>query len=375
MISIPRKSEDGMFVIESPDLTYFPITAWDIRVIAVLWTLFLVTFIFVILRLFSRVKILQFYSAEDYLYNVAFTLLLAYNAMITFYSYHGLGSQLPNSMTTSDISLAITFENILYDLASIGLIVAKLSLVVFLMRLVPQHQSPIKWKILIILPMVMLGIVSFGAMMAMWARCFTALAGTTLLCSSVIPAMHWMQVAAGFSVAIDLWYASMPWYLLHRLQRPKREKFLIQGSMSLGVIAAGCGIARALTIYPAVNNSEANSAAVLYLWHGAEMAVTMICIGLPVCRPAYISIMQACGIQPRKLKSSNMYGSYAGTYGRTYSSKYGEATPGEADAWSQRRILADANVVSMRDSYRMTSLSKTGITVTKTVDVTQQSPV
>lgn len=72
MVSIPRKSENGLNVIESSDLTYFPITAWDIRVIAVLWTLFFVTSIFVVLRLFSRVKILQFYSAEDYLYNVAF---------------------------------------------------------------------------------------------------------------------------------------------------------------------------------------------------------------------------------------------------------------------------------------------------------------
>lgn len=85
--------------------------------------------------------------------------------------------------------------------------------------------------------------------------------------------------------------------------------------------------------------------------------------------------MQACGIQQRKAKTSNLYASYAGTYGRTFSSKYGENTIGEPDAWSQRRILADANVVSTKESHRMTALSKTGITVTKTVDVTQQSPV
>lgn len=127
------------------------------------------------------------------------------------------------------------------------------------MRLAPQHQSQLKWHTLIILPIVLLGIVTFGAIMAMWSRCFTALAGTTLLCSSVIPAMHWMQVAAAFSVAIDLWYAAMPWYLLRRLTRPRKEKILIQGSMSLGVIAAGCGIARALTIYDAVNNVQENS--------------------------------------------------------------------------------------------------------------------
>lgn len=69
---LPRKGTHGLEVIESSDLTYFPITLWDIRVIAVLWTLFFVTGIFVVLRLFSRIKILQFYAVEDYLYNVAF---------------------------------------------------------------------------------------------------------------------------------------------------------------------------------------------------------------------------------------------------------------------------------------------------------------
>lgn len=69
---MPRKGTHGLEVIESSDLTYFPITLWDIRVIAVLWTLFFVTGVFVVLRLFSRIKILQFYAVEDYLYNIAF---------------------------------------------------------------------------------------------------------------------------------------------------------------------------------------------------------------------------------------------------------------------------------------------------------------
>ncbi|KAG6359996.1 hypothetical protein INS49_011052 [Diaporthe citri] len=369
-ILLPRKGTHGLEVIESSHLTYFPITLWDIRVIAVLWALFFVTGIFVVLRLFSRVKILQFYAVEDYLYNVAFTLLLAYNGLITFYSYHGLGSQLPEYLTTSDVTLIVAFENVLFDLASIGLVVAKSSLVVFLLRLAPQHQSQLKWNILIILPIVLLGIVTFGAIMAMWARCFTALAGTTLLCSSVVPAMHWMQVAAGFSVAIDLWYAAMPWYLLRRLTRPRKEKFLIQGSMSLGIIAAGCGIARALTIYAAVNNLQENSAAVLYLWHGAEMAVTMICIGVPVSRPAYASMIQACGMRTRKAKNSNLYPSYTGTYRQAR-----DRANGEPDTWSQREILTDTNAMATKESFTLTMIGKPGITVTKTVDVTQQSPV
>lgn len=164
-------------------------------------------------------------------------------------------------MTTADVKLAVVFENVLFDLASLGLVVAKTSLVVFLMRLVPQHQSPGKWRLVVVGPLAALAVVSLGSMLAMWSRCFAELGGAALLCADITPAMHWMQVTAGFSVAVDLWYAAMPWYLLRRLTRPCREKMLVQGSMSLGIIAAGCGIARALTIYPAVNNSESSSGA------------------------------------------------------------------------------------------------------------------
>lgn len=68
----PRKSEESIVVVPGSELTYYPITESDIQVIIVLWVLFLVTSIFVGLRLYSRVKILQFYALEDYLYNMAF---------------------------------------------------------------------------------------------------------------------------------------------------------------------------------------------------------------------------------------------------------------------------------------------------------------
>lgn len=100
------------------------------------------------------------------------------------------------------------------------------------------------------------------------------------------------------------------------------------------------------------------------------MAVTMICIGLPVSKPAYISIIHACGMRSRKSKNSNLYPSYAGTYRQAR-----ERANGEPDTWSQREILTDTNAMATKESFSLTNIGKTGITVTKTVDVTQQSPV
>jgi hypothetical protein len=47
----------------------------------------------------------------------------------------------------------------------------------------------------------------------------------------------------------------------------------------------------------------------------------------------------------------------------------------EPDTWSQREILTDTNAIATKESFSMTSIGKPGITVTKTVDVTQQPPV
>lgn len=80
----PRKSEESIVVVPSSELTYYLITESDIQVIIVLWVLFLVTSIFVGLRLYSRVKILQFYALEDYLYNMAFvSFIIAFSYLIS----------------------------------------------------------------------------------------------------------------------------------------------------------------------------------------------------------------------------------------------------------------------------------------------------
>lgn len=186
------------------------------------------------------------------------------------------------------------------------------------------------------------------------------------------------------------------------------------------------------------------------MWHGAEMAVTMICIGMPVCRPAVSSMLQACGLGPRSkthrttnkelLTSNNNHhhhphhphhqrytptsnnnnntttsSSYIRNYGGgTWEEAVGADGPADFDSWSQRRILgvgdATSNATSTTstksssaastttttmmlslsskeaeagggggggafDVYPLAALSKTGITVTKTVDITEDERI
>lgn len=185
--------------------------------------------------------------------------------------------------------------------------------------------------------------------------------------------------------------------------------------------------------------SDHPTAAILYLWHGAEMAVTMICIGMPVCRPALTSMLEVLGVlstelvdrttgpggsskkHHRRSGGENGYPkvattSYIRNFGQnaTWEEAMGRGVGGddEEDTWSQRRILGMGHVSShcvtttrsstggiggdgvndyssgsdldkqglVKDEdgvfggeigFPMRSMSKSGITVTKTVDVTK----
>merc|ERR1712000_483207 len=57
--------------------------------------------------------------------------------------------------------------------------------------------------------------------------------------------------------------------------------------MSLGIIAAACGIKRATEIPNLMSSNYLRDSVGIIVWSSAEQAVTMICIGIPVCRPLY----------------------------------------------------------------------------------------
>ncbi|KAL9567218.1 hypothetical protein ACKAV7_008648 [Fusarium commune] len=66
-----------------------------------------------------------------------------------------------------------------------------------------------------------------------------------------------------------------------------KEKIVILSSLSLGVIAGAFGIKRPLEVPKVKSPGHTKDPAGLIVWSAAEMTVTMICIGIPVCRPLY----------------------------------------------------------------------------------------
>ncbi|WQF76438.1 hypothetical protein CDEST_01452 [Colletotrichum destructivum] len=253
--------------------------------LGVLWGLTGLTLCFVLLRLYTRLVILQAYGIDDHFYNFAFVLFVAYDVMLTISSYYGFGRNVME-IETPDVPPAILYEAIGTTILVFAIVVSKASLALFLLRLVNTRLH----QIVVLGPVIILFLFAVVSLLVFWFSC----APIEFLWNRFIPGgvCHIdpgpISTAAGsWSVVVDFWYAVTPWALLWNVQMPRREKLLINVSMSLGVIAGACGIKRALELKNLSSLNFTKDTVQLIIWHACELAVTMVCIGIPVCRPLF----------------------------------------------------------------------------------------
>lgn len=131
-------------------------------------------------------------------------------------------------------SRALLLVNIGQTVISLAVIFIKISIACFLLRIVGATTTH---RVAIVLPMALMSLAVFIAMWLLWFSCtpvsyswnITAPGGH---CDPVM--QFWPVLVSGvLIVAVEVWYASFPWYLIWGLQMPKREKILIGTSMSI----------------------------------------------------------------------------------------------------------------------------------------------
>ncbi|GKT53033.1 hypothetical protein ColTof3_00372 [Colletotrichum tofieldiae] len=205
--------------------------------LGVLWGLTALTLCFVLLRLYTRIFILQAYGIDDHFYNVSFVLFVAYDVMLTISAYHGFGRNI-SELDKPDVPPAILYEAIGTTILVFAIVVSKASLALFLLRLVNTRLH----QIVVLGPVIILFLFAVVSLLVFWFSCTPI----EFLWNRFIPggACHIdpgpISTAAGaWSVVVDFWYAITPWALLWNVQMPRREKLLINVSMSLGVINPG----------------------------------------------------------------------------------------------------------------------------------------
>ncbi|KAH6985377.1 hypothetical protein EDB80DRAFT_821903 [Ilyonectria destructans] len=260
--------------------------------VAVLWALTFVVLVFVVLRIYARATVVHMFGPDDYVYVISFIFLLFFAIFITISAMYGFGRDISDIPDTWKMAKAVLYECVGQTFNVIGMTLAKWSLGLFLLRIVqePWHKTAI-WASMLLL----MG-ASISCMFCFWLQC----SPIAFLWDWAIPGgkcelntlpiyiiLGSNGVLPTFSVLVDFFFAIFPWIFMWKLQMNQREKLIILGSMSLGIIAGGFGIKRATEIPRlSVDNYLKNSVGII-VWGAAEMAVTMVCIGIPICRPLY----------------------------------------------------------------------------------------
>ncbi|KAH7169286.1 hypothetical protein DER46DRAFT_624507 [Fusarium sp. MPI-SDFR-AT-0072] len=263
-------------------------------VIGAMWALASVAFLFVVLRAYTRIFVVKSFGIDDHVYNLAFStnipriFLLLDTIFTTVAVDYGVGQNMSDVIqnNTSDLAPALIFEAVSQSFAIVGMSLAKWSLGLFLLRLVKQQWH----KVTIWLSMASLMCASITVCFVYWLQCSppnylwdrTILGGRCTV--DTAPASMLLCILC---VVVDFFLAGFPWLFIWGLQMKMKEKIVILSSLSLGVIAGAFGIKRPLEVPNLKSPSHTKDPAGLIVWSAAEMTVTMICIGIPVCRPLY----------------------------------------------------------------------------------------
>ncbi|CAF3456131.1 unnamed protein product [Fusarium graminearum] len=244
-------------------------------VLASMWSLLLVSFVFVVLRMYTRVYVIKSFGADDRMYNLAFFFLLMNTVLMTIGAQYGLGQNLMDILEEEPdhLPLSLLYEAASQTFAIIAMSIAKWSLGLFLLRLVKE-----KWHKIAIWCMMALSL-RVPSTVLRGAKLDNSLRGRRLLLRWVPLFVHPRvtdedERENGYSNKSQLGcHCWTIWNQAYsrgsRTQKPESHQQVSLHDSRLST------------------NMYQEDPIGLIVWTAAEITVTMICIAIPVCRPLY----------------------------------------------------------------------------------------
>ncbi|KAK1756493.1 hypothetical protein QBC47DRAFT_401396 [Echria macrotheca] len=251
---------------------------------AIMWVLTAVTWIFVVLRTYTRACIVRRVGSDDYVFALSGVFLLFYTLFLQVSSHYGFGQPVA-SLDLNNAVQAVQWEMIGQTFAVIGMATAKVSLGLFLLRIVIRPwQTVALWT-----ASVGILLVSVVVAILFWTQCIPS---QSIYDPRVEGVCHF-QIAP-FSLLLgvacivaDFFFAAFPWLFIWGLNMRYKEKLTIAVSLSLGAIAGVAGIIRTVSLSGIASKNYTEDTVPLIIWSAVELAVTMICAGIPVLRPLF----------------------------------------------------------------------------------------
>ncbi|KAL4874554.1 hypothetical protein BJY04DRAFT_225864 [Aspergillus karnatakaensis] len=280
--------------------------------VGILWMETFLCLVILLLRFYTRTRILRNAGWDDLLLVITWVLMAAFAGLCTASATYGMGvhaSELSTEEQSRGMLLLLTGQSVI----AISMGFSKWAVGAFLMRIVVSkwHKAFLWfWNISIMFLSILLAIVVFAQctpVQSIWDPRVPKEA-----CPVSMPKVA--TVMCAWSAVLDFVLAFFPWYALWQLNMKRKEKITICLSLSLGVFAGVCGIIRttgldALTVSTDYLYATTNSV----IWTNSELTTTIICVSVPALRPLYRSIR---GLSSSKDASSNYNNGRSRSYGK-----------------------------------------------------------
>ncbi|KAA8649328.1 uncharacterized protein ATNIH1004_005229 [Aspergillus tanneri] len=249
-----------------------------LKAIAVLWVMTGLSFILVPLRLYTRIYLLRGLGLDDHVFNLGWVFMLLHTIFYT------VADTIP-----SDDPRAMYMGMIGQTFAILGLAIANISLGIFLLRIVVKAWH----RLSIYIATVSVSLVSVLMVVVFWVQRSPteSIYDPTVAGRTLIPVRPFSTLLGSWCTVVDFFFAIIPWIFIWELNMRFKEKLTITMSFSLGFIAGICGIIRTVELSKLSETNYTEGTVTLIIWSAIELAVTLICVGIPTVRPLYLKIV------------------------------------------------------------------------------------
>ncbi|KAK9413404.1 putative Integral membrane protein [Seiridium unicorne] len=262
--------------------------------VSVLWSLTALVLVFLVLRAYTRLVCVASYGIDDHFYAMTCVLVVAYSSTMQVAAEHGYGQSNLDPQTRTDANYWRTIGQT-FSLMSTG--TSKASVGLFLLRL-----TVIRWqRIAIWFLIAFMMTAATLATIFTWAACrpFAYTWDDRIEGGQCLNTVPLSMILALSTIGVDLFFAILPWLFIWKLNSPRREKIIIAASLSLGIFAAAAGVKRIMEV-KGVRDVPVG----VIVWSMTETSATLICIGIPVCRPLWTRMFKTY-LAARPSKSSS----------------------------------------------------------------------
>ncbi|ETS75573.1 hypothetical protein PFICI_12517 [Pestalotiopsis fici W106-1] len=289
---------------------------------------------------------------DDVVLIASWVFMLVFAILFIISSLYGFG-QHNTDLDKDDIKLATLYELCGQSAIAIAMGLSKCGVALFLSRI-----ANVKWQKWVLWGwMFTIMFLSIFLAISVFAQCYPTQSlwdanVKSQGCSINLTILAF--VMCSFSAAMDFFLAFCPYYILKDLNMNPKERWTIIISLSLGAIAGIFGIVRTAGLSAISNTADylrnsTDATADSVMFSSTELALTLICVSLPVFRPLFKRLASTRSSKRSPLDGHSHQGSSRGlgTVSRVWKASNGRSKSRENEYGMQS--IAEAGVGGVAD--------------------------